>query len=862
MRLFSLAQRRSITLTSTSQHMAEDTKTESGKAYPRSDYAYTPGGPSTWCLRLTSIPGGDADPAIVGAAIAALGKGFRGQQVDIPADDLPAVKAKVRAAWKKVNPDKDPADMPDAVKAAEPTANDVHVDTPLGSTPKKRGPKQTFLNRLYSALREKFSGGNVLSQDDFTAAVKSARGHAGGKTRAENARMAGELPLPNGMSTGEFSALLCQLLREQTGGELTIVDLYEDTLIYTVGFDWNAKYQVPYSIALDGTISFGAPVRVLAQTTYRPMRDEDARTATEDPPTCVIVALVPPPDVAAKLALPGGDPPEQLHLTLFHLGEADELGPFVVAEALLAVRDVAARLAPITGTISGLGRFTAVAVDSGQDVLYASLDSPALEDLCECVEDALEAAGIEVDDEDDHGFTPHITLAHVAPGTPYPDMPEPLTIRFDALHVWIGPQHIPIFLTGADTPEEAQDAGIALPQMPPPTWSEPSVHASELADLAADGPSHLYRFFLKLAFTEAPVWINCLPKPGVYAHREYGDITVTSARNQRFVKNFKNKVYQDPIPVDLEHKTKMSGAAGWYADLRMNEDGSVDARIDWTVRGRSAIEGNLFKFFSPEWCDRWEDPLTREVYEDVLIGGALTTRPYYKNKSLRPLVAQEQRTAFDNGSTQVMSRSWAFVEPDDTDTNPAQGVTPMAEPNTPTTQASEQDTARAQQFAEMQATLAALQSENAGLKTASEQTVTALKQAAERIQAMETDARRKRFTTLATGDKQSPRWFGEVVKHVSLLETLADTFGGEDSEEFKGYVQAQRAMAEQIAQSALFREVGTDASGRPPSAWSKIEQQAKALREQDRALTHEQAISRVIASEPQLYNEYRAEQAA
>lgn len=748
--------------------MAEDTKTEAGKAYFKSDYAYTPGGPSTWKLRLTSVPGGDADPAIVGAAIAALGKGFRGQQVDIPADALPAVKAKMRAAWKKANPDKNPADMPDAVKAAEPTANDVHVDTPLGSTPKKRGPKQTFLNRLYSALREKFSGGNVLSQDDFNAAIKSARGHAGGKTRAENARM-----------------------------------------------------------------------------------------AAEDLPTCVIVALVPPPDVAANLALPGGDPPENLHLTLFHLGETDELGPFVVAEVLLAVRDVAARLAPITGTISGLGRFTAATVDSGQDVLYASLDSSDLEDLCACVEDALEAAGIEVDDAADHGFTPHITLAHVAPGAPYPDMPEPLTIRFDALHVWIGPQHIPVFLTGADTPEEAQDAGIALPQMAPPAWSEP-VHASELADLAATG--HGYRLFVASTFAEAPDWIPYLPGPGTYTHPKYGEIAITRSRNARFVTNFKDGIYQDRLPVDAEHETKLSGATGWITDMRVNSDGSADAHVEWTDRGRALIAADRFRYISPEWYDVWTAPDTGTTYQDVAVGAALCTKPFFKSLALHPLVAQEQRTAFDNGSTQVISRSWAFVEPDDTDINPAQGVTPMADTNTTsTTQAAEPT--QAQQYAELQVELAALRNENVGLKSASEQTATALKQAAERIQAMETDARRKRFTSLATGDKTSPRWFGEVVKHVSLLETLADTFN-EDSEQFKDYVQAQRAMAEQIAQSALFREVGTDASGRPPSAWSKIEQQAKALREQDRALTHEQAISRVIASEPQLYNEYRAEQVA
>lgn len=99
----------------------EAKKTEDGQEFPASDYAYVPDPdkPSTWKLRLTSTPGGEPDPRIVGAAIAALGAGFRGQKVDIPEDDLPAVKRKVRAAWRKANPDKDDDEMPEAIREAQ-----------------------------------------------------------------------------------------------------------------------------------------------------------------------------------------------------------------------------------------------------------------------------------------------------------------------------------------------------------------------------------------------------------------------------------------------------------------------------------------------------------------------------------------------------------------------------------------------------------------------------------------------------------------------------------------------------------------------------------------------------------------------
>lgn len=86
--------------------------------FPASDYAYVPDPfhSSTWKLRLTATPGGEPDAGIVGAAVAALGKGFRGQTVDLPAEDRPRVIAKVRAAWLKANKDKTEKDLPDVLK--------------------------------------------------------------------------------------------------------------------------------------------------------------------------------------------------------------------------------------------------------------------------------------------------------------------------------------------------------------------------------------------------------------------------------------------------------------------------------------------------------------------------------------------------------------------------------------------------------------------------------------------------------------------------------------------------------------------------------------------------------------------------
>jgi hypothetical protein len=93
-------------------------KTEDGQQYPAAAFAYVPDAemPSTWKLRLWDSPDAKETRRQVGMAVAALGKGFRGNKVQIPAEDMGGVKAKVKAAWKKVNPDLTDDDMPGILK--------------------------------------------------------------------------------------------------------------------------------------------------------------------------------------------------------------------------------------------------------------------------------------------------------------------------------------------------------------------------------------------------------------------------------------------------------------------------------------------------------------------------------------------------------------------------------------------------------------------------------------------------------------------------------------------------------------------------------------------------------------------------
>lgn len=101
------------------ERLAKATKTDGGNEYPAEAYAYVPDPekPSTWKLRLWQNPEDKVTAQQVGAALAALGEGFRGNKVEIPAADLQRVKRKVLSAWREVHPDADPEEVPDVLKA-------------------------------------------------------------------------------------------------------------------------------------------------------------------------------------------------------------------------------------------------------------------------------------------------------------------------------------------------------------------------------------------------------------------------------------------------------------------------------------------------------------------------------------------------------------------------------------------------------------------------------------------------------------------------------------------------------------------------------------------------------------------------
>jgi len=117
-----------------------------------------------------------------------------------------------------------------------------------------------------------------------------------------------------------------------------------------------------------------------------------------------MLALYPPAELAARLAVDDGLEPADIHLTVCYTGSAADVDAGALNEV---AGKLAASTGPLTGTISGHARFTG----GDSDVIVALADSAALETLRAAALDKLAEAGI--DFPRDHGYCPHLTLRYI-----------------------------------------------------------------------------------------------------------------------------------------------------------------------------------------------------------------------------------------------------------------------------------------------------------------------------------------------------------------------------------------------------------------------------------------------------------------
>lgn len=144
-----------------------------------------------------------------------------------------------------------------------------------------------------------------------------------------------------------------------------------------------------------------------------------------------MIALFLPEDIAQQIAIPGGEPAEELHLTLLFLGE-----DFSEAKTNRVVTTLAAFAEgqpDIAGLLNGFARFT----EAEPNPFVLVFDSPDLNEVQAELTHLLEMN--EIDYARDHGFTPHITLAFLGPDDdpPFEEF-EPVDVTFPQVTLVVG----------------------------------------------------------------------------------------------------------------------------------------------------------------------------------------------------------------------------------------------------------------------------------------------------------------------------------------------------------------------------------------------------------------------------------------
>lgn len=182
--------------------------------------------------------------------------------------------------------------------------------------------------------------------------------------------------------------------------------------------------------------------------------------------TQCMVALKLPDGLAEKIAVSGGVPAEDLHVTIGYFGDVDDDAIGSIADG---ARKVAAATRALKGTVGGLGQFPAS--DNGVPH-FCPVDLPGVNELYVRLVAAL--AGSTTPVKQDHGFTAHITLAWDQDVEPVPSIP----VEFTVLQVVRGDELVEEFTLGAAGSAPKPQGGTI-----PPTVKRPEEAEVELSAL-------------------------------------------------------------------------------------------------------------------------------------------------------------------------------------------------------------------------------------------------------------------------------------------------------------------------------------------------------------------------------------------
>ena len=178
-------------------------------------------------------------------------------------------------------------------------------------------------------------------------------------------------------------------------------------------------------------------------------------------PNGAMIAFYLPPEAAQQMAMPGGVPIPELHLTMLYLGSDENIPDLEGLKRAFA--EWAKWQLPMVASTNGLAVFNKKQED-GTKPLVALIDSPYLDrmrySLCDLAE---YQAKIEYPRE--HSFTPHVTLAYMTPdylvaGNPSLFPLSDLAFNLDTISLVVGSQRWDVELTGEPVQVRVDEQGF------------------------------------------------------------------------------------------------------------------------------------------------------------------------------------------------------------------------------------------------------------------------------------------------------------------------------------------------------------------------------------------------------------------
>ncbi|WP_431729765.1 2'-5' RNA ligase family protein [Verrucosispora sp. TAA-831] len=179
--------------------------------------------------------------------------------------------------------------------------------------------------------------------------------------------------------------------------------------------------------------------------------------------TGAMVALIPTADDAARLAVDGGEPAEELHVTLAYLGAAADLSAEARQDIIDAVSAAINGAPEVQAEAFALSVFNppGVSKTDGRDrdaCIVLGLSGDLLDAIHTLVNDALNYADVPMPQQ--HApWHAHLTLTYTDDLDRLRELVDRIgPVRFDRLRIALGGQHIDIPLIGEPEPDEPDDA--------------------------------------------------------------------------------------------------------------------------------------------------------------------------------------------------------------------------------------------------------------------------------------------------------------------------------------------------------------------------------------------------------------------